>query len=515
MSDTTTITKSKASATGELVTLTPSKIKHAVANVRADVGDVTDLAESIATHGLISPLRVDGDNNLIAGHRRLAAIEKLIEQKRWTGGIPCFVVATDEPQSIVAMLIENLQRVDLNPVEEALGFQRLAVEHGMKAGDIARHVNRSVTHVRERISLCALPAPVLESLRSGDMKIQTALHLLKLDSTRLERLLKKGPNPTEYQVLDAIQRAKKADAEAPIKKLLKEAGFKIDSYVSGKANLHSARCTLDTLPGQLDKIPASRGGKIATLNNYDSPITVSLYWDMTEKEIAKRQAEADKAKEKRDQEHAEFVAQQNDHFAAQLAITPADVQEWYALCERMTSEYEMKSDAAAEQVSEATVTFLRDLPTKDVAAMALRYVAANFLSNFAWRLRDEDTAAFIKKVLDIAEKDLVLLETREVDWKATVLGNAKYITRAAALSLHSNNSTQLTSAINDHLNGFGLLIQPPTLPHPPAIANVEPFEESDDVTFEDVIGFVESVAYAITHPIPYEEDPDNAADDAA
>jgi len=514
----TTTTKTKAEHSGVLVELTPAKIILGHENVRRDVGDITDLAESIAQHGLISPLRVDAEHRLVSGHRRLAAIKSLIEQKRWAGPIPCMEVDTDDTETLVTMLIENLQRVDLDPVEEAFGFQRLAVTHGMKAADIATAVNRSATHVRERIALCTLPEQVLANVSTGKMKVADALLLTKLDEDRLTRLLKAHPVPTSFNITDAFARQQKAKKENPVRKLLKDAGFKIDTFVQNRGELNHASVTVDELAGRLDKIPSTRTDKVAVLESYTEPMRISLYWSMTDGEKAKREAEIAKTRTAAEQERAEWAQQQEARFTDLLATVPPELQAWYHECARLTDEYEQRTDALTGQVDNATAQFLHDASTKDIAAVALQYVASNLLSNMAWRMREPEAADFITGVLDIAEADLEYTETRAIDWRRSVAKKPIYLTRAAALALHFQASSTLTNQLNAFLATHELLVEEPKFPQPPTFEGISEIG-IDDFEFSDVVDYIEMYAHGrleiTTEPESEEDTEDDDAADAA
>lgn len=162
-------------------------------NVRSELTDIDDLAASIATSGLLQPLVVEhvGDQYVItAGFRRHAAIGKLIKQKKWTGEVPVMVRQWASPADReLAMLFENLARVDINVVDEAKGVQRLALAHGLSAKEIATKLNRSVAHVKDRIALTGLPDKALDLLRDGTMSVSTANALTKAPSTVQDKLL--------------------------------------------------------------------------------------------------------------------------------------------------------------------------------------------------------------------------------------------------------------------------------------------------------------------------------------
>src|ERR1051325_11838599 len=100
-----------------------------------------ELVDSIRQHGIIQPLivrRVDGRHELIAGERRWRAAQEL-----GLAEVPVIVRTASDLEVLEISLIENLQRTDLNPIEEAQGYARLRDEFGMKQEDISQKVGRS------------------------------------------------------------------------------------------------------------------------------------------------------------------------------------------------------------------------------------------------------------------------------------------------------------------------------------------------------------------------------------
>ena len=148
-----------------------------------DEVELQALADSIATHGLIQPLTVretaSGYYQIIAGERRWRAC-------RMAGltEVPAVVIEADEKKTMELALIENLQRQDLNPVEEALGYQSLITEHGMTQEEAAGRVGKSRPAVANALRLLALPEAVLEMLRTGSLSAGHARALLSLPTQK-------------------------------------------------------------------------------------------------------------------------------------------------------------------------------------------------------------------------------------------------------------------------------------------------------------------------------------------
>ncbi len=156
-----------------------------------DEEELQALADSIALHGVVQPLTVretgGGYYQIIAGERRwrAARIAGLRE-------IPAVIMEADDKKVMELALIENLQRQDLNPVEEALGYQTLMEEYGLTQEETAQRVGKSRPAVANALRLLGLCAPVLELVRSGKLSAghARALLMLKTDKTQLDTATK-------------------------------------------------------------------------------------------------------------------------------------------------------------------------------------------------------------------------------------------------------------------------------------------------------------------------------------
>ena len=139
---------------------------------------LTELAESIRRHGILQPLsvrRVGTSYELIAGERRLRAgiLAGLTE-------IPCIVMNMDEKESGLTALVENLQRQDLDFIEEARGISRVMEEYGMSQEQAAQLLGKSQSSVANKLRLLRHSPPVLETLRRENLTERHARALLKL-----------------------------------------------------------------------------------------------------------------------------------------------------------------------------------------------------------------------------------------------------------------------------------------------------------------------------------------------
>ena len=147
-----------------------------------------ELTESIRQHGILQPLsvrRVENGYELIAGERRLrAGIRAGLTE------IPCIVMRMTEQESAMTALVENLQRQDLDFVEEARGIDLLIRQFTMSQEQVARLLGKSQSAIANKLRLLKHSVQVLEALRQAELTERHARALLKL--------------PTEYQKMQAI-----------------------------------------------------------------------------------------------------------------------------------------------------------------------------------------------------------------------------------------------------------------------------------------------------------------------
>lgn len=151
-----------------------------------DEEELQALADSIAEHGVIQPLTVrelsSGYYQIIAGERRWRAA-RLAGLKE----IPAVIIEADDRKVMELALIENLQRQDLNPVEEALGYQALIADHGLTQEEAAKQVGKSRPAVANALRLLNLCPEVLEMLREGRLSPGHARTLLTLKSEKKQQ----------------------------------------------------------------------------------------------------------------------------------------------------------------------------------------------------------------------------------------------------------------------------------------------------------------------------------------
>lgn len=149
-----------------------------------DEAALDELAASIASRGVIQPIIVRPHPNgegyqLVAGERRWRAAQKARLHE-----IPALVRNLTDREVMALALIENLQREDLNPVEEARAYHRLSEDEGMIQVEIAKMVEKSRSHVANMMRLMTLPDPVLDLIEEGKLSIGHARALIGRDDAR-------------------------------------------------------------------------------------------------------------------------------------------------------------------------------------------------------------------------------------------------------------------------------------------------------------------------------------------
>ena len=193
---------------------------------RFDEAALDELAASIATRGVIQPVIVrpaGSGYQLVAGERRWRAA-----QKAQLHEIPALIRELGDRDVMAIALIENIQREDLNPVEEAQAYQRLAEDEGLTQADIARLVEKSRSHIANLQRLLSLPEKVLAHLEAGRLQMGHARALVGheraveladqavakgLSVREVERLARKATKPGSASASGARARQGAGDAD--------------------------------------------------------------------------------------------------------------------------------------------------------------------------------------------------------------------------------------------------------------------------------------------------------------
>ncbi len=183
---------------------------------------LSELSDSIKKYGVIQPLTVrkkDGKYELIAGERRLRAAEKA-----GLDYVPVLMKNMSDEDSAIVALVENLQREDLDFVEEAIGYQRLMLDHNMKQGDIARYVGKKQSTIANKLRLLRLSEGQLSELRSNGLTERHGRALLKLTGEKdrdkmINKIIKNDLNvrQTESAIEKIIEKENKKDKKQTFK----------------------------------------------------------------------------------------------------------------------------------------------------------------------------------------------------------------------------------------------------------------------------------------------------------
>ena len=220
-------------------------------------GAPDELAESIRLHGILQPLSVrrqEGGYELISGERRLRAA-----QLAGVTDIPCILMRMDDLESGMAALVENLQRQDLDFIEEAQGIRYLMEHFGMRQEQAARLLGKSQSAVANKLRLLRHSPAVLEALRTAGLTERHGRALLRL--------------PDEESTLGALreivrQNMSVAQTERYIDRLLNA-----PNHGSSRANIGAF---LNNLTQNLQKIQLSGIPAVSERRETDSQIVLTI-----------------------------------------------------------------------------------------------------------------------------------------------------------------------------------------------------------------------------------------------
>lgn len=228
---------------------------------------LSELADSISRHGLLQPIvvrpRPNGRYEIIAGERRWRAC-------RLAGlyTVPALIKEMDELGAAEAALVENLQREDLNPYEEALGYSTLIERFSLTQEDAAERVGKSRAAVANALRLLKLPEKMLNALREGKISAGHARALLAAEGEKQEEMFRLALAGASVRSLEAMTKKK----EKKEKKEAKVSNFHREVALSLKEVLHRPVT-----------VKSGKGGK--------GTLTIEFYSDKELGEFAKRLAD--------------------------------------------------------------------------------------------------------------------------------------------------------------------------------------------------------------------------------
>lgn len=166
---------------------------------------LVELSESIKNYGIIQPITVrkiyDDIYEIVAGERRYKAV-KLLKMNK----IPAVIIEAKEEDSAAMSLIENLQREDLDFIEEAMAFERLIEDFGLNQTKLAQKLGKSQSTIANKMRILKLPDSVKEKLREGNLTERHGRALLKIDDEEVlldivDKIIKKDLNVSATEKL--------------------------------------------------------------------------------------------------------------------------------------------------------------------------------------------------------------------------------------------------------------------------------------------------------------------------
>ncbi len=208
--------------------------------------ELEELVKSVKEKGVLQPVLVrevsGGVYELVAGHRRFLAA-----RRAGLSSIPAIVKRLSDEEALTVALIENLQRQDLNPVEEAEGYRRLVEEFGLSQEEVARRVGKDRSTVANALRLLKLPREVKEDLIEGRLTAGHARALLSLEEESLilearNEVLRKGLSVRETERLVArIKKGLSASRSLPEDPDLKALSVELSELLRAKASVKLKR----------------------------------------------------------------------------------------------------------------------------------------------------------------------------------------------------------------------------------------------------------------------------------
>ncbi|MBR4072396.1 MAG: ParB/RepB/Spo0J family partition protein [Clostridia bacterium] len=199
---------------------------------------LNELAESIAKHGLLQPIIVrplsNGNYQIIAGERRWRAC-RIAE----LDDVPVIIKELDDKQYMEVALIENLQREDLNSVEEALGYRTLMDSYSLTQEQVSESVGKSRSAVANALRLLNLQQAELEALRIGSITAGHARALLSCDDMELRgRMLLAAANGASVRELEKMAAEAKKKTKAAPKQIKPKNSFYSEVELSLRSETH-------------------------------------------------------------------------------------------------------------------------------------------------------------------------------------------------------------------------------------------------------------------------------------
>jgi ParB family transcriptional regulator, chromosome partitioning protein len=227
---------------------------------------IAELTESIREKGILQPLlvrQVANGYELIAGERRFRAAQRAGLQE-----VPVTVREATDSELLEMALIENIQRENLNPIEEAEAYQRLVEEFGLTQEDVASRVGKDRSTIANTIRLLGLPSDLKAEIQRGNLSAGHARALVsiaseqqKIDLARQIVASKLTVRATERLVRDTLAKSSDIEQQAVEQRLTEALGTKVRIVTrkDGHGRIEIDYFSLDQLNGLIDRLSAAEG----------------------------------------------------------------------------------------------------------------------------------------------------------------------------------------------------------------------------------------------------------------
>jgi len=229
-----------------------------------DEAAIAELSDSIIAHGIVQPIIVlpadaEGFYELVAGERRWRA-----GMKAGLTEIPAIIKPLSEQESFILSLIENLQRKDLNAIEEAVAYKRLTLEFNLKQEELAKVLGKTRSTIANTMRLLSLPENIQKAVIEGKISEGHARALSSIEDAGRQGILLDQIIKQHLTVRDAEKltrqvkkkgKAKDPDAIVAEEELQRALGTKVDVFFRGsKGKITISCCSLDDLNRVIDLI---------------------------------------------------------------------------------------------------------------------------------------------------------------------------------------------------------------------------------------------------------------------
>ena len=213
--------------------------KHDQPRTHFEEDRINELADSIREHGVLSPIMVrqttDGYYQIIAGERRWRA-----SREAGLTQVPARIVVADDKTALEIAMVENLQREDLSPIEEARGYRVLMDEFEMTQEEVAQRVSKSRPAVANSLRLLSLPDELTELVLRKELSAGSARALLALKSTDQMKEAAKSIVDSEMSVREVEALVRKLGKEEPASTSTTQSSIEVDYLLEAQKRLTSA-----------------------------------------------------------------------------------------------------------------------------------------------------------------------------------------------------------------------------------------------------------------------------------